>query len=849
MKIVFLSPSGQMGGAEAALVDVIASLKEAEPDWELQLITAEAGPLTEKARLAGAATTVLPFPESLARLGDSSLSSTETPGRLNLLRHSVFATPAVSAYVSRLKRALRDCHPDVIHTNGFKMHLLGALAKPRAVPLVWHIHDYLQSRQFMAGLMKLARARCSAIVVNSDSVGRDVTMAIGNGLPLRTVHNGIDTRVFSPQGERLDLDGRSGLAPATPETIRVGLLATLARWKGHEVFLRALALIDREFPLRGYIIGDALYQTGGSQTSLGELKALAAQLGVADRVGFTGFVAEPATAIRALDVVVHASTQPEPFGLVIAEAMSCGRAVIMSEAGGASELVEGNVNALAHEPGNAAQLAQRIVELAGDAALRKRLGAAGRVTAVERFDRKRLAKELVPIYESVRGGSTEVRGQRSEVRDQKAVGSRQKAESRAASLGSFSTSDIQPPTRGPRPLIPDIQPPTRDLRPLISDSRPPTSGPRSLAVLHVHAGNMSGGVESMLLTQVQFQAKCPGLTSSFALCFEGRFSEALLRAGARVHSLGAVRVRQPRSVRLARKNLSELLQRESFDAVVVHSSWSQAIFGSTIRAAKVPLIFYMHGQANGKHWLERWARRTTPDFVVANSQFTVASLPNLYPDVPSAVVYCPVAPPENGLDHDTRSKLRAELNTPDDATVIIQVSRMETGKGHKLHFEALSLLRDLPGWICWLVGGAQNQNEQEYLAELKDAATRLGISDRVRFSGPRSDVHQLLRAADIFCQPNTSSDSFGIVFIEALYARLPVVTTEMGAVHEFIDESCGVLVPPANAHALADSLRKLITNSAERDRLGTAGPIRANQLCDPAAYLSHFEESIRNNTR
>jgi glycosyltransferase involved in cell wall biosynthesis len=256
----------------------------------------------------------------------------------------------------------------------------------------------------------------------------------------------------------------------------------------------------------------------------------------------------------------------------------------------------------------------------------------------------------------------------------------------------------------------------------------------------------------------------------------------------------------------------------------------------------------MHGQANGKHWLERWARRTPPDFVLANSQFTVASLPNIYPDVPSTVVYCPVAPAEAGFDKDSRSKLRAELNTPEDATVIIQVSRMETGKGHELHFQALNLLRDLPGWSCWLVGGAQNQNEQKYFAELKNAAASLGISERVRFLGQRSDVPQLLRSADIFCQPNTSPDSFGIVFVEALYAQLPVVTTDMGAVRELLDGSCGVIVPPANAGALADSLRRLLTNSAERVRLGTAGPLRAKQLCDPAANLKVLEESIRSRT-
>ncbi|HSS20296.1 MAG TPA: glycosyltransferase [Pyrinomonadaceae bacterium] len=816
MRILFLSPSGQMGGAEAALIDVIASLREAEPDWDLRLIIAEDGPLTAKAESYGATVAVVPFPDSLARLGDYSLGTADIPGRLSLLRNSIFATPAASSYVSHLRSALREWQPDVIHTNGFKMHLLGALAKPRAVPLVWHMHDYLRSRQLMSGLMKLARARCSAILVNSHSVGQDVKLAIGNGLPMQTIHNGIDITVFSPRGDRLDLDALSGLTPASTGTIRVGLLATLARWKGHETFLRALSLIDRDLPLRAYIIGDALYQTDGSQTSLVELRATAERLGVSDRVGFTGFVAQPAAALRSLDVVVHASTEPEPFGLVIVEAMACARAVIMSDGGGAQELVERGVDALTHEPGNAEQLAERIMQLAADADLRTRLGAAGHATATERFDRTRLATQLVPLYESVNRQRLEVRSQRSQTIDQS-------SEPIPFELGSAST-------------------PISDLRPLTPDLCSPAS---ALRVLHVHAGNMYGGVETMLLTQVRFRELCPALETSFALCFAGRFSEAVNAAGATVHSLGAVRISQPRSVRLARKNLRELLRRETFDAVVVHSSWAQVIFGPVARAESVPLVFYLHSEASGKHWLERWARRTTPDLVIANSQFTATSLPKLYPGVPAEVVYCPVAEPDVSEPQNSRSRIRAELNTPDDAIVIVQVSRMEAGKGHRLHLEALSRLQDLPDWVCWQVGGAQRPEEERYLEELKQLAQRLGLAARVRFLDQRKDVAQLLAAADIFCQPNTSPDSFGIAFAEAQHARLPVVTTDMGAAREIVDDSCGLLMPPANVHALADALRRLIADGPERETLGAAGAAKAKQLCDPGECLIGFYESIR----
>ncbi|MGI9065015.1 MAG: glycosyltransferase [Pyrinomonadaceae bacterium] len=367
-----------------------------------------------------------------------------------------------------------------------------------------------------------------------------------------------------------------------------------------------------------------------------------------------------------------------------------------------------------------------------------------------------------------------------------------------------------------------------------------------MRVLHVHSGNLYGGIESMLLTLARERNVCPDMQSAFALCFEGRLRDDLTTAGAAVYSLGPARIRQPLLVRRARQNLRGLLHREIFDVVVTHSCWSQAIFGPTVLASSLPLVFHMHGPADGKRWLERWARRTSPDRVLCNSQFTAATLTRLYPRARSQVVYCPVSPPQIPYSKSELGNTRAELQTADDATVIIQVSRIERLKGHSLHLDALGLLKDLPNWVCWLVGGAQRQEEVRYLEALNIHATRLGIADRVRFLGQRSDVSMLLAAADIYCQPNTEPDSFGISFIEALDASLPVVTTDIGGAREIVVDSCGVLVPPGDIHSLAKTLRQLIENRSARARLGMAGPGRARELCDPAIQMNRLHWGLGN---
>ena len=128
---------------------------------------------------------------------------------------------------------------------------------------------------------------------------------------------------------------------------------------------------------------------------------------------------------------------------------------------------------------------------------------------------------------------------------------------------------------------------------------------------------------------------------------------------------------------------------------------------------------------------------------------------------------------------------------------------------------------------------------------LKRLASRLGIAERVRFVGERADVARFLAAADIYCQPNVGPEAFGLTFVEAMRAGLPVVTTAIGGAREIVDDSCGVLVPPGDAHALASSLHTLIDGPGFlRARLGEGGPCRARQLCDPAAQLQRLHRVL-----
>jgi glycosyltransferase involved in cell wall biosynthesis len=397
MRVVYLNPCGQMGGAEISLMDVLESMRAAERSWEFWLVLGEDGPLVQKAEAAGVRVVVAPFPKALARLGDSG------SGPAGALWSCFQAVAGTIRYVSQLRQTLRKLQPDIVHSNGFKMHILGAWANPGNAHVIWHIRDYVSTRPLMKRLLRWQASRCTAAIGNSLSVARDIQNVCGPQLETLCIYNAIDLKRYSPRGEQVDLDSLAGLQPAPSDSVRLGLVATLAHWKGHAVFLRALARLPKDLPFRAYVIGGPIYQTENSQRTVWDLRELAARLGITDRVGFTGYIADAAGAMRSLDILVHASTQPEPFGRVIAEGMACGRAVICSAAGGAEELISEDVDALAHTPGDDAALAARIAELATNPELRARLGRAGRSTAERRFERGRLATQLIPLYNRLTG--------------------------------------------------------------------------------------------------------------------------------------------------------------------------------------------------------------------------------------------------------------------------------------------------------------------------------------------------------------------------------------------------------------------------------------------------------------
>jgi glycosyltransferase involved in cell wall biosynthesis len=365
-----------------------------------------------------------------------------------------------------------------------------------------------------------------------------------------------------------------------------------------------------------------------------------------------------------------------------------------------------------------------------------------------------------------------------------------------------------------------------------------------MKVLHVGAGNLFGGIEVLLLTLAKHRKMVPDLEPEFGFCFEGKAAQQLREIGVPVHLFGGVRLSRPWTILRARKQLRRLLTERIYDAILLHECWVHTVFAPSVRRFSTKLILWSHDRHDGRSWVDWFTRKTPPDGVVFNSDYSHESMQGFLPGIPSKTIYCAVESPGRPETLESRPRTRERFQTPQDAVVLIQIGRWEDHKGHRHLVRGLSKLKDLPNWVCWQVGAPQRPSEEAYFQEVQALVQAEGLEDRFRFLGWQPNLGEVLDAADIYCQPNERPEPFGITFIESLYFNKPILGTDMGGPSEIITADCGRLVKPNDLDHLAGTLRELISNPELRNRLSAGGPERAKQLCDPNARMIEIRDFV-----
>ena len=371
-KILFVDHTAVMGGAELCLQDLAKAYSHTS-----KVLLFQDGPLRNSLKQAGVRVSLTPASKTMLDL--------RTSGGLNALK----TIPELWKIATQIAEEAKGY--DSILANSQKAFITAALATLKGSPPVfWYLHDILTARHFSSINRRvavfLANRFATKVLVNSKATGKAFVAAGGKEQLLSVVYNGFEAQKFDTVASKDVATVRSQLGIG--EAPLVGLFSRLSYWKGQHILLSAIKNLPEVHVI---LVGEALF---GEQEYVSELKALADAPELSGRVHWLGFRNDIPTLMKACDIVVHTSTEPEPFGRVIVEGQLAQKPVIATAAGGALELIEDGVNGYLFPPEDVVALRERIVSLIGDRSLASTIAQKGYTNAKTNFALETILKSF-----------------------------------------------------------------------------------------------------------------------------------------------------------------------------------------------------------------------------------------------------------------------------------------------------------------------------------------------------------------------------------------------------------------------------------------------------------------------
>lgn len=362
LRVLLVAASPQRGGPETVVQQLLAGLDRSK--IEPSVVSLHEGPFAEELRAMG-----VPIVEA------GSLGRRRQIGR-------------AIGVIARLAAVIRKGGFDIVHSHGTQAHIVGGLAAWRAgVPAIHHVHDLFTDTQSVDALLQQGALRvpAAAIVAVSHSARSRLLTSGARWNRVRVVQNGVSLEPTPP-----------AFTSDAPTIVWCG---RLQRWKGAHVFLEAAAIIKEAHPdARFWVVGGTMFNREPEYAA--ELHRQAAEPPLAGAVTFTGHVPDARPYIAAADVVVHTSIRPEPFGLVIAEALAEGKPTVAFDEGGPAEMIESGRSGRLVAPGNTDALAAAIDELLRRPDLRARMAEGARKRA-RHFGVEAMLRRMQFVYEEV----------------------------------------------------------------------------------------------------------------------------------------------------------------------------------------------------------------------------------------------------------------------------------------------------------------------------------------------------------------------------------------------------------------------------------------------------------------
>lgn len=676
---------------------------------------------------------------------------------------------------------LRRAAPDVLIMRGYNAEVLGRIAARIAgVPtsIVWvHNHGDTEPRGRLRRLVDRVLDRVTDAYFGVARAQQDYLVSdLGHpAQKITIVYNGVDPAMFDPTDDRQAV---ADLGIAEDEPV-IGILAAMRPEKDHRLFLEAAALVLQQTPTAKFlIVGDGVARP--------ELEQHARELGMGDRVVFTGSRSDVPQLLRSLDVFVLCSYSVECFPMALLEAMAAGRPAVCTAVGGIPEMITDGETGFLVPPHDAGALAMRIGRILTEPALARRMGQSARRRVETDFSLRASVAAAEQAIDSV-------------ARD-------------------TSSSAHRHMTKHPLVLT---------------------------VVLDL---TFVGGVEMLLLEL--FRAFDPCLVRPRIVCLReaGPLAEDFRRGGFEVAVLP--RIGRYGLNRLAALRTDLRSSATDVVLVPHHHRAALLLGRLAARLSSIPSVLAVHDMdlaSVGGRVLPRWSVST---LVLSKALVLLSTAQGDYLHREEGVGRAPASTVRqvviaNGIvlppapDAALRSRARAELGLDEGDFAIGIVARLSAQKAHETLFAAMAeVSRTLPGARLLVIGGGARENE------LRALALDLGIESVTRFLGVRRDVSELLPGLDASCLSSVH-EGVPMTVIESMAAGLPIVATDCGSLRDLVAEGeQGYLVPVGDAHALADRLLRLAEDPKLRARLGRNGRNRVERDFQITTTARRYEQLL-----
>ena len=354
------------GGGQRSLLLILERLNKKR--FKPFLICPSEGDLINKAQKLGVETTVMKI------------------GRLKRL--NIFS---VASAIFSLRRFIKNKNIDLIHTDApHHTFYAGMAARLRGKPLIWHVRVSDPEKRLYDKFLSMLASR---VIPVSKAVGKRFEGISHRSDKFVVIYNGVDVKEFGPQQadkrfkEEFEIED---------DSILVGTLGQLIPSKGQKLFLKAAAEVLKLFPgIKFVIVGD------GNETYRNRLEDLSRELGINEKVIFTGFREDIPRIMASLDIIAFPTHHFEGFSRVVLEGMASSKPVITTAIGGNPEAIEDGKNGILVPVGDLKGLARAILELAMDETKRAQIGEAGRRRAEKLFSIEQNIAQIEKLYEEM----------------------------------------------------------------------------------------------------------------------------------------------------------------------------------------------------------------------------------------------------------------------------------------------------------------------------------------------------------------------------------------------------------------------------------------------------------------